>query len=264
MARTFAQATGQESHVYYSEDYMKKGNEKIFLKSKAALAAWNVRVKDAKDLGGRVRYVPGMPIFIAGGNIATELGISNGSIGVLVSLEYKLDEKGRRYATSAVVDMPKYVNPDASESHPHRVTLTPVSTSIQFRLDGSEQLYSATRRQLPIIPAFAFTAHNSQGRSLHVCCIDLAGCTTTEAAYVMLSRVRSLEGLCILRPFSFSKISTRISEQLRTELKRGIELGENTFAEAKHTLHWFYDIFPDGDIANVASQMMGGDSMVVD
>ncbi|KAJ7662877.1 hypothetical protein B0H17DRAFT_903887, partial [Mycena rosella] len=65
-----------------------------------------------------------------------------------------------------------------------------------------------------------FTSHNAQGRSLDVCCIDLASCTTIQCAYVMLSRVRRLEGLCILRPFGLQRIRNHISEELRMELKR--------------------------------------------
>ncbi|KAJ6459329.1 hypothetical protein C8R45DRAFT_752308, partial [Mycena sanguinolenta] len=69
--------------------------------------------------------------------------------------------------------------------------------------------------QLPLIPAFAFTSHNAQGRSLDVCCIDLASCTSIQSAYVMLSRVRRLTGLCILRPFKVDRIKNHISEELR-------------------------------------------------
>ncbi|KAJ7441985.1 hypothetical protein FB451DRAFT_959090, partial [Mycena latifolia] len=69
--------------------------------------------------------------------------------------------------------------------------------------------------QLPLIPAFAFPSHNAQGRSLHVCCIDLAGCPSIQSAYVMLSRVWTLKGLCILRPFNFDRIHNHISEELR-------------------------------------------------
>ncbi|KAJ6576134.1 hypothetical protein DFH09DRAFT_841010, partial [Mycena vulgaris] len=73
--------------------------------------------------------------------------------------------------------------------------------------------------QLPLIPAFAFTSHNAQGRSLDVCCIDLASCPTVQSAYVMLSRVRRLKGLCILRPYRLDRIRSHISEELRNELK---------------------------------------------
>ncbi|TRM56484.1 hypothetical protein BD626DRAFT_357201, partial [Schizophyllum amplum] len=73
-----------------------------------------------------------------------------------------------------------------------------------------------------------FTSHNSQGRSLHAACIDLASCRSIQSAYVMLSRVRSLKGLCILRPFNISKIKTHISQELRHELKRTDTLGKAT------------------------------------
>ncbi|KAJ7241208.1 hypothetical protein B0H12DRAFT_986618, partial [Mycena haematopus] len=86
-----------------------------------------------------------------------------------------------------------------------------------FRLPNSEKTYSATRSQLPLIPAFAFTSHNAQGRSLDVCCIDLASCPTIQSAYVMLSRVRSLKGLCVLRPFALNRIQNHISQELREE-----------------------------------------------
>ncbi|KAJ7156576.1 hypothetical protein C8R43DRAFT_819684, partial [Mycena crocata] len=73
--------------------------------------------------------------------------------------------------------------------------------------------------QLPLIPAFAFTSHNAQGRSLDVCCIDLASCPTIQSAYVMLSWVQSLKGLCILRPYGLSRIHNHISQELREEMK---------------------------------------------
>ncbi|KAJ6496331.1 hypothetical protein C8R45DRAFT_768439, partial [Mycena sanguinolenta] len=65
-----------------------------------------------------------------------------------------------------------------------------------------------------------FTSHNAQGHSLDVCCIDFAGCPSIQIEYVMLSRVRKLEGLCILRPFSLYCIQNHISEEVRNELKR--------------------------------------------
>ncbi|KAJ3738000.1 hypothetical protein EV360DRAFT_24428, partial [Lentinula raphanica] len=42
----------------------------------------------------------------------------------------------------------------------------------------------------------------------------------TEKPYVMVSRVKSLDGLVILRPFARSKIMCRQSQDVRTELKR--------------------------------------------
>ncbi|KAL1684487.1 hypothetical protein GGG16DRAFT_68211 [Schizophyllum commune] len=100
------------------------------------------------------------------------------------------------------------------------------------------------RSQLPLIPAFAFTSHNSQGRSLDTVCVDLASCRSIQSAYVMLSRVRSLKGLCILRPFNISRIKTHISEELRQELKRTDDLSNLTAVRAETHLGWYYSRFP--------------------
>ncbi|KIJ26591.1 hypothetical protein M422DRAFT_125699, partial [Sphaerobolus stellatus SS14] len=72
--------------------------------------------------------------------------------------------------------------------------------------------------QLPIIPGFAYTAHNSQGRSMNRACIDFTSCPDIACAYVMLSRLRSLSGLSILRPFSFNKINNHTPQEVRNEL----------------------------------------------
>ncbi|KAL1659065.1 hypothetical protein GGF50DRAFT_33099, partial [Schizophyllum commune] len=64
------------------------------------------------------------------------------------------------------------------------------------------------------------TAHKSQGQTLEKVIVDLEGCRGSEAPYVMLSRVKSLDGLFILRPFAFKKITCNLSQDLRTEFKR--------------------------------------------
>jgi hypothetical protein len=180
-------------------------------------------------------------------NLATELGISNGSPGTLVSIVYE-ETDGRRYAISAEVDFKAYKNSDPDAPHPHRVVLKPITATVHFRFPNSEKSYSVTRSQLPLIPAFAFTSHNAQGRSLNVCCIDLASCPTIQSAYVMLSRVRSLKGLCILRPFRLDRIQNHISQELREELKRTELKAEKTKAYSREHLAWFYSVVPEGQV----------------
>ncbi|KAJ7247544.1 hypothetical protein C8J57DRAFT_1080718 [Mycena rebaudengoi] len=187
-----------------------------------------------------------MPVFCTE-NIATELGISNGSPGTLISVIYEEIET-RRYAISAEVDFRAYKNSDPNAPHPHRVTLKPVTNQIHFRLPNSATVYSATRSQLPLIPAFAFTSHNAQGRSLDVCCIDLASCPTIQSAYVMLSRVRRLKGLCILRPLGLDRVHNHISEELRTEMKRTELKAKITKAYSREKLSWFYSLVPEGQV----------------
>ncbi|KAJ3881168.1 hypothetical protein F5051DRAFT_290444, partial [Lentinula edodes] len=118
-AKAFARATGQEFHVYHSTDTRGRGKNKKVIKGVAAEAAWRIPVKDAQDLGGKVPYIPGMPVF-GTENIATELGLSNGSLGTLVSLTYEIHDD-RYYAVSATVDFPGYKSNDPM--HPNRVLL---------------------------------------------------------------------------------------------------------------------------------------------
>jgi hypothetical protein len=259
MVGAFAGATGQDCDIYHAKDMKGRGSNKRQLMGLAAEIAWAVPVKKANDLGGRMPYILGMPVFCTE-NIATELGISNGSPGTLVSIAYEIKE-GRRYALSADIDFKAYHNSKPTVVHPHRVTLKPIPSSIQYLLPGSDKPYTANRWQLPLIPAFAFTSHNVQGRSLDVCCIDLAGCPLIQSTYVMLSQVWSLKGLCILRPFVLDRIQNHISQELRSELQRVEVKAERIKAYSREKLSWFYDLVPEGHVdclKNLDLDMMMG------
>ncbi|KAJ3878153.1 hypothetical protein F5879DRAFT_762646, partial [Lentinula edodes] len=64
------------------------------------------------------------------------------------------------------------------------------------------------------------TAHKAQGQTLATAIIDIESCRGTESPYVMASRVKSLDGLLILRPFQLKKIQCRQSEDSRNEHAR--------------------------------------------
>ncbi|KAJ7937519.1 hypothetical protein B0H13DRAFT_2302681 [Mycena leptocephala] len=64
----------------------------------------------------------------------------------------------------------------------------------------------------------------------------------------MLSRVRRLEGLCILRPSGLQRIRNHISEELRMELKRTELKAEITKAYSRERLSWFYGMVPEGQV----------------
>jgi hypothetical protein len=61
----------------------------------------------------------------------------------------------------------------------------------------------------------------------------------------MLSRVRSLKGLAILRPFKLDRIQNHISQELREELRRTEIKAEETRAYSREQLSWFYDVVPE-------------------
>ncbi|KAJ3761503.1 hypothetical protein EV360DRAFT_9258, partial [Lentinula raphanica] len=64
------------------------------------------------------------------------------------------------------------------------------------------------------------TAHKSQGSTFDNIVVDISSCTGTERPYVMMSRVKSINGLVILRSFPKSKISCRQSQDVRVESQR--------------------------------------------
>ncbi|KAF9017147.1 hypothetical protein BDZ89DRAFT_926886, partial [Hymenopellis radicata] len=122
MTKAFASATGQTFAVYYAEDSIGSGPDRIILRGQNAEDAWNTPIKSlANDLSGRLPLVIGMPIFVVA-NLAVELGVARGSAGTLVSIDYEV-KAGRRYATSAEVDLSSYKSPDPKASFPHRVRI---------------------------------------------------------------------------------------------------------------------------------------------
>ncbi|EJD40478.1 hypothetical protein AURDEDRAFT_46261, partial [Auricularia subglabra TFB-10046 SS5] len=64
------------------------------------------------------------------------------------------------------------------------------------------------------------TTHKAQGETMQWAIIDLESCRGSESPYVMASRVKSLQGLAVLRPFGIERIQSRNSEDLRKELSR--------------------------------------------
>lgn len=101
----------------------------------------------------------------------------------------------------------------------HEAPLMPDSTVLTFKHPYNHHSINVKRVQVPIVPAFCITAHRSQGQSVSVITVDLQSCRGTEAPYVMLSRVRSLDGLLILRPFDKKKICCAMSQDAREEFK---------------------------------------------
>ncbi|KAJ6576493.1 hypothetical protein DFH09DRAFT_1311176 [Mycena vulgaris] len=110
----------------------------------------------------------------------------------------------------------------------HHVVSLQDTTEIALTHPHSKSTIVIKRTQLPILPAFAMTAHKVQGKTYERCVVNFTGCRGTESPYVMVSRAKSLQGLVILTPFSKDKICSRQSEDVRTEFHRLQYLGLNT------------------------------------
>lgn len=153
-------------------------------------------------------------------NFDIESGIVNGCAGTLVSIRYTVDDTGRRHAESCIIYTPS--SSDRSLPHLERFQSVVLADTVEFMLRHpfDHSSLKVKRTQICLQPGFAMTVHKSQGLSTRTAVVDLEGCRGTEAPYVILSRVKSLEGLIIMQPFRINCITCRQSEDLRHEMRR--------------------------------------------
>jgi hypothetical protein len=215
-AVAFAQQTGQELHWYYATD--KRGGKPLTdtdLNNKLETlhsGLTNQRL-------GRIPLVLGMPVMIST-NFDVDAGVVNGCTGTLKKIRYRVDSDGKRHAISCIVHAPNTSGENMPGLPEQYVVALEDSIDMTFTHPHSKRKCKIKRTQVPLIPAFAMTAHKAQGQTLTKVVVDLESCSGTESPYVMISRVRSLDGLLILRPFSKQKITSRQSEDTRREMRR--------------------------------------------
>jgi len=170
----------------------------------------------------RLRWIPlqviGMPVAV-NQNFDVRAGVVNGSWGYLRKVRYSTDMDGRRHLDSCVVEIPGSDAMEMPHLPPHHFPILPDLTDITFEHPASRKRCVIKRKQVPIEPVFAMTAHKAQGQTMEKVVVDLAGCAGTEQPYVTVSRSTSLEDLLVLRDFDFSQITKRRSEDLRKNLQ---------------------------------------------
>jgi len=212
----FAKQTGQELYWYYAEDkhHKKKIKDQQLIDHLIHLPSGQTGQRL-----GRIPLVLGMPILVSQ-NFDVEGGVVNGSKGTITQIRYHIDEENHRYLNSVVIHIPDSSDEKMGLLPPHHLPILPDSTDIVFEHPYSNQKCHIQRTQVPILPAFAMTAHRAQGQTLERVIIDLQSCKGTEAPYVMASRAQTLNGLLILRPFEKKKICCRESEDARKEKER--------------------------------------------
>ena len=214
--QAFARQTGQNLYWYYCTDRHSGDivNDEGLKQHLLALTSNNTN-----NRLGRIPLVIGMPVMLMT-NFDVLHGIVNGTIGKLKSLQYYVDSDGLRHATSCTIESEHIVGePLPGLDRNHGVALQD-ETEMMFIHPYSKKKCKIKRTQLPIQPAFSVTAHKSQGLSLDNVVVDLQSCSGSESPYVMISRVKSLDGLMVLRPFHRSKISCNLQQDVRDELKR--------------------------------------------
>ena len=226
LLRRHAARLGVEVHLYHSVDNCSRKR----LCGANMKATWNVGSSQSNDALGRLPLFVGMKVMVQE-NLAFNCKIVNGAEGTVDRIVFDVDDSGRRYASVVYVRIPGAgqvcgglevdvapIFPKASKSFP-----------TTLMVNGVAETRRVSRRQVPIIPAYSYTDYKSQGRSLECAIVDLESAQSLQGVYVMLSRVKSLSGLAVLRSFNTGKMyNDGIGHALREELQRIDALSDQT------------------------------------
>ncbi|CAF4251931.1 unnamed protein product [Rotaria sordida] len=212
-----------------------------------------------EHLPGNLPLVPGMPVLLTE-NVASELGLSNGTRGIFRQLVYDESPEDVRYQDKnfppntkfitqlkyALVEFPGCkLDVKLAELQPK---IVPIAISEQtFLFDAKELLpgnvakaakinkkktkLSVKRKALPLIPAYSMTTHKSQGQTLGKIIVDLVmppGPLEVASVYVPLSRVKRLDDILIIGPFEFATLQVEPSTAQIEELKRLDRIAQDT------------------------------------
>ena len=210
-----ARSMGADVHLYHAKDRMLghpvTNDERDIL--------WKLTSSTTHDSLGRLPLFPGMKVMVQE-NLAFTNRVVNGSEGTVRDIVYEEIDR-RRYAVVVYVHIPGSgrVHPTAENDV---VPIFPESTTFTWsqRTESGIEHHTISRIQLPLLPAYAYTDYKSQGRSLDAAIVDPSSASSLQGIYVMISRLRSMAGLAILRPFPESKLTQRLSQELRDELHR--------------------------------------------
>ncbi len=191
---------------------------------------WSLPSSKTGDALGKLPLFPGMRVMIQE-NIALAWNVVNGAIGTVRDIKYT-EEDHIRYVSVLYVEIPGAGRHFGIEDN-DVIPIFPVPTTFKWikspkTATRPAQEISVTRMQPPVLPAYVITDYKSQGRSLSTAIVDPDSALSLQGVYVMLSRVRTLEGLAILRPFRPAKTEARLSEELRIEFSRLEKLDAET------------------------------------
>lgn len=190
-------------------------------------ALWGVRSSVTKDSLGALPLFEGMRVMFTE-NLDIGHRTVNGAEGTVTHVKYRTTDDGHRIATVVYVHVPNSGMDMTELGVPLDVVPVFPTRSYWAYTGANGTEFNISRMQMPLLPAYAYTDYKSQGRSLSTVIADIAACRTSQSLYVMLSRVRTLGGLGILRPFPPDKISAGLAHDLRAELARLDRLSRNT------------------------------------
>jgi ATP-dependent DNA helicase PIF1 len=221
IVQNFASSTNQQLHWYHADDRYNKAPLQDTLRKRMLRVPSNV----TDDAIGMLPLVPGMKVMVTD-NVAMHGGVTNGCQGTVNDIKYEINDYGERRAICAYVHIPG-CRIHAPGLPSDIIPILPERTTFKYKLH-SGVIYYISRCQLPIIPAYVFTANKIQGQSLKKAIVDLKSAKSSQALYVMVSRAISLNNLAILRWFPSTHVEKRLSPSFRNEFQRLDQLDETT------------------------------------
>ncbi|KAJ7687295.1 hypothetical protein B0H17DRAFT_939605 [Mycena rosella] len=164
----YANKTKKQVHDYHVRDKFST----CTLDEHLQKCTWLVRLSVTKDRLGQLPMAIGMKVMVIE-NMALKASAVNGAEGILMEIKYSYDEKGRRYADCAYVEI-KDTDVDMHPSGRDWVPIFLVNTNFPYTSPDSLS-FLISRTQLPLLLAYAYIDYKSQGRSLPVVVVDLKG-----------------------------------------------------------------------------------------
>ena len=168
------------------------------------------------NLPSQCPLFPGMPVKITE-NVAVGLKIANSTSGVIKCVICDPAEQllpGKQHVLQhlpvcVIVTIETSSCPQLDDLETKDIPIYPTSNNFRIKFPKTQKPVSITRRQLPLVPAYSYTAYKSQAQTLPAAVVDLVPAPhmpvhDTSFAYVPLSRVRSLDDLAILQEFDIS------------------------------------------------------------
>lgn len=223
-------ASGNRKYIISAEDTIKDSGETPNQGTRLAIAG----LKDdaTKNLKMRVELAVGMKAMVVL-NIATEADLANGTRGTIQGFvldpregHVLPDEEGHihlRYPPPVIYFKPNIRTNANFEGIPEGII--PISPSmVRFNVDIEGQKVGLERRQLAIVPGYAFTDYKSQGQTMEFVIVDISkpptGALSPFSVYVALSRSRGRTTIRILRDFDPTLLMHHPSEDLRKDMVR--------------------------------------------
>eukprot|EP00971_Amphidinium_carterae_P215278 4272379-Amphidinium_carterae.1 len=155
--------------------------------------------RDTGDLCGMLPLAIGMPVALTDHIDRSDKLLLRGCVGHVHSMVWSKTEQQPKMV---------YVKFDADwklegTTKPGIYPIERVKRQWFLDPKRARPVLKVTRRQVPLTPAFAITAHTSQGKTLPAVILDFNVDKRTDATIgtVVASRVRSREDVLILRPF---------------------------------------------------------------